>query len=144
MGWYDKDNANLNKFGGFYNWYAVNTGKLCPEGWRVPNDNDWNTLIQFVGGNGVAGGKLKEKGTVNWISPNEGATDEFGFKALPAGCHNTMTYMGINNTGFFWSSKEAADPAFASHFYINTWTAEMMHFPQAEKKSGFSVRCIKN
>ncbi len=144
MGWYENNASNLDKFGGFYNWYAVNTGKLCPDGWRVPNDNDWNTLITFVGGNAVAGGKLKEKGTQNWATPNEGATDEFGFKALPAGCYNTMTYMGINNSCFFWATNEAADPLYASHYYINTYASNAYHYPQGDKKFGLSVRCIKN
>lgn len=110
----------------------------------MPNDNDWNTLINFVGGTNLAGGKLKEKGNVHWTAPNEGATDEYGFKALPAGCFNTMTYMGIQNSCFFWSTNEAVDTLYASHFYMNAYTAMIYHYPQGDKQFGLSVRCIKN
>ncbi len=59
--------------------------KLCPTGWHVPNDTDWETLITFLGGNNVAGGKLKQTGTDLWNGPNTGATNESGFNAIPGG-----------------------------------------------------------
>ena len=59
--WFDNDEvANKNPYGALYNWYAVNTGKLCPSGWHVPTDTEWTTLIDNLGGLDVAGGKLKE------------------------------------------------------------------------------------
>ena len=71
-----------------YNWYAVNTGKLCPEGWHVPTDDEWTILTDYLGGKSVAGGKLKETGTSHWLSPNTGATNETGFTGLPTGYRN--------------------------------------------------------
>lgn len=72
-----------NTVGGLYNWYAVNTGKLCPSGWHVPTDIEWTVLTDFLGGDSIAGAKMKEAGTQNWYNPNEGATNESGFTALP-------------------------------------------------------------
>ncbi|GIV37473.1 MAG: hypothetical protein KatS3mg032_1852 [Cyclobacteriaceae bacterium] len=65
-------------YGRLYNWYAVNTGKLCPLGWHVPDINEWSALADAFGGAGEAGGALKEVGTTHWASPNTGATNESG------------------------------------------------------------------
>lgn len=93
-------------YGALYNWYTVNTGKLCPTGWHVPSDNEWTTLITYLGGENVAGGKLKA-GTADWGSPNIGATNESGFTALPGGvCYADGDYSGIGGDGFWWSSSE--------------------------------------
>jgi uncharacterized protein (TIGR02145 family) len=84
--WYNNDSAaNSATYGALYNWFAVNAGKLAPTGWHVPSDSEWNVLITYLGGESVAGGRLKEAGTVHWNSPNAGATNEFGFTALPGG-----------------------------------------------------------
>ena len=82
-GWYDNNVANKTPYGALYNWYAVNTSKLCPYGWHVPSDVDWTRLKSYLGGEDVAGGKLKEAGTNHWDSPNTGATNDSGFSALP-------------------------------------------------------------
>ena len=60
--WMDNDLNNKEPYGGLYNWYAVNTGKLCPDGWHVPTNEEWTELIDYLGGIQVAGGKLKEAG----------------------------------------------------------------------------------
>ena len=84
--WYNNDAAaNKNRFGALYNWYTVNTKKLCPAGWHVPNDKEWTTLRTYLGGEEIAGGKLKETGTTHWTSPNTDATNQTGFTALPGG-----------------------------------------------------------
>jgi uncharacterized protein (TIGR02145 family) len=87
--------SNLTKYGYLYNWYAAkgiyttgtilpnDTLKICPSGWRVPTDADWTTLTTNLGGESVAGGKMKSVGTTFWIGPNIGATNESGFSALP-------------------------------------------------------------
>ncbi|MDZ7633244.1 MAG: fibrobacter succinogenes major paralogous domain-containing protein [Bacteroidales bacterium] len=83
--YYDNNTANKSVYGGLYNWYAVETGKLCPKGWHVPSDAEWTTITNLFGGESVAGNALKEKGTAHWTSPNDGATNESGFTALPGG-----------------------------------------------------------
>lgn len=83
--WYNNDYKNFGKiYGALYNWAAIETGNLCPTGWHVPTDNDWNTLCKYLGGEKSAGGKLKESGTQHWKSPNAGATDSIAFSG-PSG-----------------------------------------------------------
>jgi len=104
--WYNNDAASYKAYyGALYNWYAVNTGKLCPTGWHVPIDIEWTILTTYLGGNGVAGGKLKETSTIYWWSPNTGATNETGFTALPGGERNyDGSYLDVGSYGRWWSS----------------------------------------
>lgn len=106
--WYNNDEANFNTtYGAMYNWYAVNTGKLCPSGWHIPTDAEWTTLLSFLGGESIAGGKLKETGIAHWLNPNVGATNETGFTALPGGDRNSNgTFYSIGEQGNWWSSTE--------------------------------------
>jgi uncharacterized protein (TIGR02145 family) len=104
------NNASTYKavYGALYNWYTVNTGKICPAGWHVPSYDEWNILSTFLGGLDVAGGKLKETGTTHWQSPNEGATNESGFTALPGSMRDVTADFGsgdeIGIYGNWWSS----------------------------------------
>jgi len=76
-------------YGHLYNWYTVNTGLLAPEGWHVPTDAEWTTLTDYLGGEDIAGAKLKETGITHWNRPNElETTNETGFTALPGGYRN--------------------------------------------------------
>jgi uncharacterized protein (TIGR02145 family) len=142
--YYDNDAATQkNIYGALYNWYAVNTGKLCPTGWHVPSDVEWTTLTTYLGGESVAGGKLKETGTILWVSPNTGATNESGFTALPGGCRNDLggcTYNG--QYGYWWSSSEYDS-------FKGKW--RLMGYDHADiiphnntKNYGFSIRCLRD
>jgi uncharacterized protein (TIGR02145 family) len=146
--WYDNDITNKNIYGALYNWFAVSTGNLCPLGWHVPTDAEWTTLISYLGGEAVAGGKLKETGTVHWASPNTGATDEKGFTALPGACRFTGTlldpegFAGIRSGGIWWSASEYdATNAWASSVIFNDSKSFKGYL---SKNIGNSVRCIKN
>jgi uncharacterized protein (TIGR02145 family) len=90
--------TTLVPYGLLYNWFTVNTGKLCPTGWHVPTDFEWVTLAVYLGGENITGGKLKETYTSHWIAPNYGATNETGFTAVPGGCYDgsyrTLGYAG--------------------------------------------------
>ena len=84
--YYNNDLSNSEIYGNLYNWYAIDDGRgLCMEGWHVPSNSEWESLVTYLGGDDIAGGKLKEVGTSHWDSPNLGATNESGFTALPAG-----------------------------------------------------------
>ena len=84
--WYNNDSIdNKRNYGALYNWYTVSTNKLCPVGWHVPTEAEWATITAYLGEVGLAGGKLKDAGTVHWRTPNTGATNESGFTALPGG-----------------------------------------------------------
>jgi uncharacterized protein (TIGR02145 family) len=143
--WWNNDATN-NKatYGALYNWYTVNTGKLCPTGWHVPNDAEWTTLTTYLSGESVAGGKLKETGTTHWQSPNTGATNESGFTALPGGYrfgHGAFGYVG--DGGFWWSSSEYSTiNAWYRYMYYNS--SSVFRYSYYYKNFGFSVRCVKD
>jgi uncharacterized protein (TIGR02145 family) len=140
--WYGNDNVTSADYGILYNWSSVNTGTLCPSGWHVPSIAEWSTLSTFLGGNLVAGGKLKEVGTTHWTSPNNGATDEVGFSALPGGFRSYMgPFMDITMVGYWWtSSMISVDPA---NVIINYGTGELM-ISQGMSGMGHSVRCLQD
>jgi uncharacterized protein (TIGR02145 family) len=144
--WYNNDAAaNKTTYGALYNWYAVNTGKLCPTGWHIPSDTEWETLIDNVGGRDYAGGKLKEKGTSHWKSPNTDASDEYGFRALPAGDRypgSGYEFWGIGEYCAFWSSTSTTTTT--AVFLEAYFDSETTYQTSTNKRFGFSVRCIKN
>jgi len=138
------NNANIAAtYGRLYNWYAVTDNRgLVPVGWHVPTENDLNTLKTFLGIN-TAGGKLKEAGTVHWMSPNTGATNESGFTALPGGDRQWPYAFGSLGTyGNWWTSTEF-DLSSGIWLYIHHTSTVMSGGPNY-KVSGFSVRCIKD
>ena len=129
------------KYGKLYNWYAVNDPKgLAPVGWHLPNDSEWNTLINYLGGSEVAGGKLKsEKG---WFNKGNGKKT-CGFDALPGGEINSLQGFSLmEKFGNWWSSTERNEE-FASIFVINYYYPKISNIG-GYKDSGYSVRCIKN
>ena len=141
----NNDAKNNNPYGKLYNWYTVNDSRgLCPTGWHVPSDSEWTILSNYLGGEAVAGGKLKETGTTHWYSPNVSATNESGFSALPGGTRDNSNgdYNGMGNTAYSWSSKE-----FDSG---NAWSRSLSYYyagiygSYRSKHYGFSVRCVGN
>lgn len=132
-----------NTYGALYNWHTVNTGNLCPTGWHVPTDGEWLILANFLGGDSVAGGKLKETGTTEWNSPNTGATNESGFTALPGGYReNNGTFGNIGEYGYWWSASEFdADNAWYRDLH---YTMSYLSRFNYSKNLGFSVRCLKD
>jgi uncharacterized protein (TIGR02145 family) len=142
--WYNNDSATYARtYGALYNWYTVETGNLCPTGWHVPSDAEWTTLTDYLGGEAIAGGKLKETGTAHWDSPNTGATDETGFTAFPGG--NRTKNGPFSNLGaynFLWSATTSNTSS--------AWIRSLFHLSEdmarygGVKISGLSVRCIKN
>ena len=145
--WYNNDSTNNeNPYGNLYNWYAVTDSRgLCPSGWHVPSDSEWDVLTNSLGGLSVAGGKMKSVGTTYWISPNKGATNESGFSALPGGCRgNDGNFYNILGYAFFWSATEF-DNANAWYRYINHNFADVYrNYNDASKAGGATVRCLKD
>lgn len=138
--WYGNYEAffNLNHYGALYNYFAVTSGKLCPVGWHVPDTDEWYTLIIFLG-NEIAGGKMKETGTRNWLTPNTGATNESGFNALPGGFRNAYykDFQHFRSAGHFWHS-ESADAMRV------TYSSEDVIHGSMSQNDGLSVRCVKD
>jgi len=152
--WYENDTTNKNTYGALYNWYSVDTKKLCPIGWHVPSNSDWTILTDYLGGENiygisVAGGKLKESGTAHWRSPNTGATNETGFTGLPGGYRYGIvdfSWLGIGEQGYWWSSSlDMIDkPNDAADYRAMSYYDDIVINGIEIKMVGFSVRCLKN
>ncbi|HBZ19962.1 MAG TPA: hypothetical protein DEO60_02440 [Bacteroidales bacterium] len=151
--WYDNNSTNKNTYGALYNWEAVNMGNLCPTGWHVPGRAEYVTLTDYLGGESVAGGKLKESGTTHWNNPNN-ATNESGFTALPAGNRFIKEglptpwpteYRGLYEGGIWWFSDTPTPPEGGVAFYFSMDHESISTDFFAERWwNGCSVRCIKN
>jgi uncharacterized protein (TIGR02145 family) len=127
----NNDDSNKAIYGALYNWYTLDNGKLCPSGWHIPLDNEWEALIDYCGGWEIAGGKLKEAGTQHWDAPNVGATNESGFTALPFGGHgHGLAYWGPPIIGTFRSLD--SDRAW---IYLTGWSTP---------NDKCCVRCVKD
>jgi len=141
--WYENDIINKISYGALYNWHSVNTGKLCPTGWHVPSDSEWTTLTDYLGGEGVVGGILRETGTTYWSYPNTGATNTSGFSALPGGSRIKYgNFYGIGSSGDWWSSSEGAiSDAWNRSLYFRYKPVGRSY---KVKEFGLSVRCIRD
>ena len=142
--WYNHDISNKNVYGALYDWYAVTSGKLCPTGWHAPGDEEFQELADCLGGNAVAGGKLKETGTVHWEAPNTGATNESGFTGLPGGARNWAgTFSGLGSVAFFRSTAEHGDGAQGNGWALYSHGTGF-NLLDWEREYSFSVRCVKD
>ena len=148
-GVYDDEPTNANIYGNIYNWAVIGDIRgICPVGWHVPSDDEYTVLTDFLGGESVAGGKMKEAGLEHWNYDSDQisleATNESGFTGLPAGHRNTNSgdyiYMGFY--GYFWSSTENGSDL--------AWRRYLFHYSSGVardtfgKPNGFSIRCLRD
>ena len=154
--YYSNTTANGATYGKLYNWYAVvgiydaasavNPAlrkKLAPTGWHVPTDAEWTQLTDCLGGEPVAGGKMKSTGTSLWQSPNTDATNASGFTGLPGGSRNSFSsFYTIGYFGYWWSSSEfnASDAWYRALYCDNGYAGRGTN----DKEDGFSVRCLRD
>jgi len=143
--WYNNNIANKTPYGALYNWFAVNDPRnIAPAGWHVPSDAEWTTLITYLGGESVAGGKMKEAGTTHWLSPNTDADNSSGFAALPGGYRfgydGTFDYLGI--VGGYWSSTQ--NGAFGAWYRSLYYDNASAYRSDDGKQLGLSVRCVRD
>lgn len=142
------------KYGGYYNYHAVETGKLCPTDWHVPTEADWDELFNYLGGDSIAGAKLKTVNTtccigdVYWNIPNSG-TDEVGFSARGAGFRDVSgAFFNPFVSGYFQSSTPWFSTTFVGIFLSSSGTDAPIDYAatkiNAYRRRGYSVRCIKN
>ena len=136
--------GNVATYGRLYTWYAATDNRnICPTGWHVPNDNEWTTLGDYLGGKDIAGGKLKESETLHWKTPNTEASNLSGFTALPGGFRGGEgLYYDLGEWGNWWSSTASDE--------IQAWL-RWLYFDDGilgrgfyGKQHGMSVRCIKD
>lgn len=141
--YYNNDTANGTVYGKLYNWYAVNDPRgLAPTGFHVPTDTEWTTLTTFLGGDNVAGGKMKA--TTGWTtSSGITNTNSSGFTGLPGGfLSNDGAFYNVGGNGYWWSSSEYST---AYAWYRNLYYSGSGDvWGNGLKVSGFSVRCLKD
>ena len=141
---YDNTMMNTVNYGNLYNWYAVNdTRSIAPAGWHIPGNEEWQILVGFLGGSSVAGGMMKESGTVHWKDPNSDATNAVIFTALPGGFRYSYgKFYNIGFSGSWWSASEY-NVNYSFEWNITNTSSEIARYNQ-DKRSGYSVRCIKD
>jgi uncharacterized protein (TIGR02145 family) len=128
-------------YGVLYNWQASLTA--CPSGWHLPNDAEWAILLTYLGGENVAGGKMKETGSTYWPSPNRDATNESCFSGLPAGYLSAWSdFSAIGDATYWWSSSEETSEY--SWYRALDYPHSKVNHEYYNKNGAFSVRCIKN
>ena len=146
---FNNDPLNCAIYGGLYQWdemmnYSMVQGAqgICPGGFHIPTDGDWNTLALNLSGDTIAGGKMKETGLAHWIAPNAGASNSSGFTALGTGFRaDTGNFLSLNIITSFWSS--VLDQNFP---WIYSLEFDIAGLTQGYflKEVGYSVRCLKN
>ena len=160
--------SNLTKYGYLYNWYAVAgivtsggapTKNICPSGWHVPTDSDWNKLVIFIHsgtpaadttivGNTstTAGNKLKSMGTTYWSSESSGTDNSSGFSALPGGSRlSDGSFNSIRSGAFFWSATEyGSSTAWNRYLSRNSGLVGRYNGIYNYKSVGASVRCLRD
>jgi uncharacterized protein (TIGR02145 family) len=141
---YDNNTLNGSKYGLLYNWAAIkDVRNIAPIGWHIATNDEWKTLINYLGGENGAGAKLKETGTSHWNLPNTGANNESGFTALPSGSRDSFgTFGSIGNNGYWWSSTEQSSTN-AYTWYLNNNDNSVQNSYKL-KASGYAVRCVKD
>lgn len=141
--WLNNDMKHKEEYGALYNWYAVDTKKLCPKGWHVPSNSDWQILTSFLGDPAFTGALLKEKGNEHWKNTIVGATDQYGFTALPAGFRNSEGVFPLYAESYtvWWSSSRYANDGCNRGLYFSN---NILYQSHENRRSGFSVRCIKD
>jgi uncharacterized protein (TIGR02145 family) len=155
---YDNDPTICKIYGGLYQWneimeYSTTPGVqgICPAGWHLPTHEEWTVLTDFLGGEGIAGGKMKETGTVHWSAPNSGATNESGFTALPGGFRLTGDSGGEGSSDNYFSNltyyaiiwTSSASGSNSAWKRSLNWSSNEVSHGESDKNVGFSVRCIQ-
>ena len=146
--WYNNDSSNKNTYGALYNWYTVNTNKIAPQGWHVPTQEDWTILSTFLGGDSIAGGKMKSIGTIEngtglWHTPNEGATNEYGFSGYPGGLRDYDGSFQLKGyAGYWWTSTANGCFSVWSRL-LSSYIAQCIS-EQTGKYYGYSIRCVSD
>ena len=135
---YNNSDSLGNIYGKLYNWYTVNSNKVCPNSWHVPTESEWTIISNYLGGSEVAGGKMKEVGTLHWSNPNTDATNENFFTALPGGTkYPDGHFDNFGTWGTWWSNNNSR------YVDLNCTNGNLM-FRSNSNQFGFAIRCLKD
>ncbi len=115
----------------------------CPTGWHVPSQNDWEILIDYLGGADAAGNKMKEAGNINWLDNDDEADNSSGFNALPAGIRFGPLFLSAGYEAAWWSSTKSSSDYMVAY---QTWgNGRSLYIMQSvERNDGYSIRCLKD
>jgi len=138
--WYNNNDANKANYGALYNWFAVNSGKLCPNGWHVPSDDEWTIMEQYLAdneynynGTKIENAHLNTDSTLtSFIVPYDG---------LRSGTYGDFSYAGVY--GYWWSSNEYSSLYAICRYKLYTMSYVARYY-NISKRQGLSVRCIKD
>lgn len=146
---YNDQEANCDFYGALYQWdeimqYVTTNGAkgICPSDWHIPTNEDWTLLSEYLGGDSVAGGKMKQSGYDNWASPNTGANNSSAFTAVAGGNHTIVGFDGVMRYSNFWTSTQ--DNVTVGY----AWSASLVYNGQdlykgpGAKQNSFSLRCV--
>jgi uncharacterized protein (TIGR02145 family) len=141
---YDNNDSNATDYGRLYTWHAV--VQATPTGWHLPTQVEWEELINSFGGSNVAGGKLKETGTLHWNNPNTGATNSSGFTAVAGGFRGPDgVFYDLGKHGSYWGTANNAQDPFCIYTFNNSSNV-ISEVSPTDKTSGisFAVRYVKD
>ena len=153
---YNNDVANVAIYGRLYNWYAAtDANNIAPAGWHLPSYTEYETLINYLGGLNIAGGKAKEAGLEHWLSPNAGADNSSGFTALPAGSRYylyngpTSAFLHLGYSDAWWTSTSSGtnNARFTETEWYNTYffrSGFLGGIGYYDKRTGYSIRLVKD
>ena len=141
--WYNNDGVFAeDRLGKLYNWYAVDGDSICPAGWHIPTSAEWHQLAIYLGGSSTAGSKMKQTGSPHWLQPSLNGTNESGFSGLGGGYRDDNgQYLSYQLVGQWWSSNDAG--VMALSFRLRDATNDLFTLSH-DKRTGFSIRCIKD
>ena len=145
---YDNNITICETYGGLYQWDEMmqyinqqGTQGICPPEWHIPTDAEYTTLTDYLGGESIAGGKMKEVGTVHWMAPNTGATNSSGFTAIPGGLWVPTEFDYLGEALHLWTSTGISANAWSRRLYYSN---ELVYRAESNKYWGRSVRCLKD
>ena len=139
--YYENNTPNGNTYGKLYNWYAIKDPRgLAPNGYHIPTDAEWTILTTYLGGESVAGTKMKS--TTGWQNNGNGSNTS-GFAGLPGGYRdNSGNFYGIDTNGNWWSSSQS--DTWNAWYRSMSYTSFYVNRSFNNKRGGFSVRCLRD
>lgn len=133
------------KYGRMYTWYAASDARnICPAGWHVPNTSEWDKMIAVLGGDSLAGGKMKDTSTIEWNSPNLSEVNPYNLKVKSTGYRSEFgSYVNQGKFTFFWSSTSDPDDKDYGIAYAVYSHTKKIYKQSKSKRIAMSIRCIR-